>query len=219
MSEVYNYSTNEAESRSTGTIWREPSTHLPVNQADYDRLRQIASTLLRRERQGHPLQSDDLVNEALMRILGSRKTISFHDWDHLRRVVRGAMRRALIDHARSEWAAKRGARAVCVPIQPNALAVDNCTRERIIFAQAFGRLRKRNRRQSRIVEMRVFLSLPIEEIARELSVSTRTIKRDWKEACMFLCQELGLAARPSATPRPSAYKRPIKPTCRPPLDI
>jgi len=174
---------------------------LPIDQAHYDRLRRIASSLLHREYRSHSLEPEDLLHEVLLRLLKGLRTIHFKSWDHLRRTATVSMRHALVDLARAERAVKRGEGAIRVEIQPHCLVTQNCIGEAAVLSQALRHLDEADRRKSRVAEMHLLSAFSFEEIARELSVSTRTVKRDWKDACGFLRRELGTSqAKPARSP-------------------
>ena len=171
--------------------WRPSSSHLSIEQLDYDRLRRIASALLRRERPGHSLQSEDLLHEVVLRWMGSLNEVQFRDWDHLRRSAATSMRRTLIDQARLDGTAKRGCRPVRIQLQPHLLTAESQVPNGIAVSQALERLWQFDKRKARVVELRVYSACSLEEIAEELALSTKTVRRDWKDACKFLRNELG----------------------------
>ncbi len=174
---------------------------LPIDQASYDRLRRIASSLLRRECRTHSLEAEDLLHEVLLRLMKGLRKIPFQDWDHLRRTATVSMRRALVDHARASRATKRGGGEVCVELQANSLVVENHSNEMIEVSQALRRLEQADWRKCRVAELHVLSAFSFDEIARALSVSTRTVKRDWRDARGFLRCELGISRSPSKPPR------------------
>jgi RNA polymerase sigma factor (TIGR02999 family) len=154
----------------------------------YKELRQIARFHLKRERSGHTLQSAALVNEAYLRLMGQRP-FQAADRGHFLAVASRLMRQVLVDYARSHGAAKRGvANRVELDV---SLVLDQvpCT-DVLALDEALERLAKLDEQQSRLVEMRFFGGLELQEIATELSVSESTIKRDWNVAKAWLAREL-----------------------------
>ncbi len=162
----------------------------------YDDLRRIARAHLRRERDGHTLQPTALAHEAYLKLLREPGV----DWRcraHFLSVAALEMRRILVSHARRRKAAKRGLGETLVPLGPDfgdapadpprqlAERVDL-----IDLDEALSTLARRNARQGRVVEMRFFGGLNLEETAEVLSVSLATVKNDWALARAFLRREL-----------------------------
>ncbi len=154
----------------------------------YKELREIARYHLRRERTDHTLQSAALVNEAYLRLLGQRP-FQAGDRGHFLAIASRLMRQVLVDYARSHGAAKRGA-ANRVELDVS-LVLDKvrCT-DVLALDEALSRLAKLDEQQSRLVEMRFFGGLELQEIAAELDVSESTVKRDWNVAKAWLAREL-----------------------------
>jgi RNA polymerase sigma-70 factor, ECF subfamily len=160
----------------------------------YQELRQIAGRQLRRERPGHTLQPTALVNEAYLKLRHLR-SIRWHDRAHFYAFASRIMRRILVDHARSRLAAKRGAGAVQVDwIQGlQAGGADALGPATLIdLDRALDRLAADRPRLARLVEVRFFGGLTVEEAAVLLECSPRTVKRDWVFARAWLLRELGL---------------------------
>jgi RNA polymerase sigma factor (TIGR02999 family) len=160
----------------------------------YQELRQIAGRQLRRERPGHTLQPTALVNEAYLKLRHLR-SIRWHDRSHFFAFASRIMRRILVDHARSRLAAKRGAGAVQVDwIQGlQAGGADALGPATLIdLDRALDRLAADRPRLARLVEVRFFGGLTVEEAAVLLECSPRTVKRDWVFARAWLLRELGL---------------------------
>ena len=160
----------------------------------YAELRRIAARQLRRERVGHTLQPTALVHEAYLRLVDQRNV----DWQsraHFFGVASQVMRRILVDHARRRSAGKRGEGVRCVPI--DEVTDVEAANEIPILAldHALGRLEKVDAELARIVELRAFGGLTIEEAAHVLNVSPSTAKRDWRTAKAWLTRELGEGAR------------------------
>ena len=161
----------------------------------YAELRRVAARQLRDERADHTLQPTALVHEVYMRLVDQREG----DWQnraHFFGVSAQVMRRILVDHARRRAASKRGDGVRCVSID-EARDVAAASEVPILELDgALGRLEKVDAELARIVELRAFGGLTIEEAAHVLSVSPSTAKRDWRTAKAWLNRELGSEARP-----------------------
>jgi RNA polymerase sigma factor (TIGR02999 family) len=161
----------------------------------YAELRRVAARQLRKERADHTLQPTALVHEVYLRIVDQRQV----DWQnraHFFGVAARVMRRILVDHARRHGAGKRGDGVRCVSIdEAKDMAASN---EMPILAldQALDRLESVDSDLARIVELRAFGGLTIEEAAHVLGVSPSTAKRDWRTAKSWLNRELGSEVRP-----------------------
>jgi RNA polymerase sigma-70 factor, ECF subfamily len=154
----------------------------------YRELRRIAQHHLANERADHTLQATALVHEAYMRLVGGGGP--WQNRAHFFGVASGAMRRILVDHARAKRAAKRPSARQQVVLD-EALVISDQHLERIVdIDDALSRLASRDVRQSRIVELRYFGGLTVEEIAEVLGVSINTVKRDWSVARAWLHGEL-----------------------------
>lgn len=157
----------------------------------YRELRGIAARQLHRERNGHTLQPTALVHEAYLRLVEQRDG----DWQnraHFFGVAAQVMRRILVDHARRQGARKRGDNLQRVPLED---VVDGSASVEIPVLgldQALSRLERVDRGLARIVELRAFGGLTIEEAAHVLKVSPSTVKRDWRTAKAWLTRELGI---------------------------
>ena len=161
----------------------------------YAELRRVAARQLRNERSDHTLQPTALVHEAYLRLVDQRQV----DWQnraHFFGVAAQVMRRILVDHARRHGASKRGDGVRCVSIEeakeaaaPNEIPI-------LALDHALDRLEKIDSELAKIVELRAFGGLTIEEAAHVLSVSPSTVKRDWRTARAWLHRELGSEIRP-----------------------
>jgi RNA polymerase sigma factor (TIGR02999 family) len=161
----------------------------------YAELRRIAARQLRRERVGHTLQPTALVHEAYLRLIDQRQ-VDWHDRAHFFGVAAQIMRRILVDHARRHGAAKRGEGVRCVSVD-DARGVPAANEIPILaLDHALDRLQKVDAELARIVELRAFGGLTIEEAAHVLNVSSSTVKRDWRTAKAWLTRELAAEARP-----------------------
>ncbi|MEM1176866.1 MAG: sigma-70 family RNA polymerase sigma factor [Acidobacteriota bacterium] len=162
----------------------------------YAELRAMATRSLRKERSGHTLQATALVNEAYLRIVNQDR-IRWQNRAQFFGVASEMMRRILVDHARRRQAAKRdgGVRITLEDGLSGARGAGSATREVNLIAldEALTRLQDLDPRQARIVEMRYFAGLKIEETAEVLGVSARTVKREWQMARAWLKRELAHA--------------------------
>ncbi len=155
----------------------------------YDELRRLASSYLRRERPNHTLQATALVNEAYLRLV-DQKDVEWKNRSHFLGIAAQQMRRILVDYARSHQAAKRGGLMPKLEFQ-EALFVHNQTAGDVVeLDELISRLSSIDPQQSRIVELRVFGGLTVEEAAGVLSISPATVKRDWTVAKAWLTREM-----------------------------
>jgi RNA polymerase sigma factor (TIGR02999 family) len=155
----------------------------------HDRLRVIAHRQLAREADGHTLETDGLVNEAFLRLLGVER-VQWRDREHLLAIASRMMRRVLIDYADRHRAGKRGGGNSPVTLDETLVAVEDHADELHALDEALERLEQLNPRYSRIVECRFFAGLSIDETAEMLSLSPATVKRDWVSARAWLNREL-----------------------------
>jgi RNA polymerase sigma factor (TIGR02999 family) len=160
----------------------------------YDELRRVAARQLRSERAGHTLQPTALVHEAFLRLIDQRG-VDWHNRAHFFGVAANVMRRILVDHARRRDAQRRGDGLPCLslegvnePAAPDAISV-------LSLDLALERLANLDQELARIVELRAFGGLTIEEAACVLEVSPSTAKRGWRTAKAWLTHELGLDIR------------------------
>jgi RNA polymerase sigma factor (TIGR02999 family) len=154
----------------------------------YDELKRIAAAQFRGERGEHTLQPTALVHEAFVRLLGQRQ-VDWRDRAHFFGLAATMMRRVLVDHARSRGAAKRRAD----PAAPEATTLSARGApdvELLDLDRALTELAGRYPRQTRVVELRYFADLDVEEIAECLTVSAATVKRDWQFARAWLRAEI-----------------------------
>jgi len=155
----------------------------------YDELRSVARNLMRDERKGHTLQTTALVHEAYLRLCGTADS-AWDDRSHYFRVAARAMRHVLIDHARQKKSAKRGGRRQREPLDMiDHLLGDNSV-DLLALDLALTDLGELDPRLAEIVELRFFGGLTIDETARVLEISPRTVKSDWKMAKAWLKDEL-----------------------------
>jgi len=156
----------------------------------YDECRQIASRQLRHEHRQHTLDPTALVHEAYLRLVDQRNA-TWENRTQFFSVVAQVMRRILVDYARARYAKKRGGSAVLVSLEAAAAeSSDPQVVDIIAIDEALGRLAARDPDQVRIIELRFFAGLSVEETAHVLGRSPRTIKREWRLAKAWLYQEL-----------------------------
>jgi len=156
----------------------------------YRELRGIAARQLRNERQGHILQPTALVHEAYFRLVEQRNV----DWQnraHFFGVAAQVMRRVLVDHARRQTARKRGANPQPVALENIIDSSPTPDIQVLALDLALSKLERLDPGLARIVELRAFSGLTVEEAAHVLKVSRSTIKRDWRTAKAWLTRELG----------------------------
>jgi|SRR6187455_2109799 len=158
---------------------------LPVVEAE---LRRMARVHMSRERKEHTLQPTALVNEVFMRLMDGN-AIEWNDRAHFFGICGRLMRRVLIDHARARGYQKRGGGVVRVTVDEQALAGPAGV-DLVDLDRALTHLETVDPRKCRVIEMRFFAGLSVEETAEALSVSTDTVKRDWRIAKLWLLKEL-----------------------------
>lgn len=157
----------------------------------YAELHAIAERQMRRERADHTLQPTALVHEAFLRLVGNET--SWQNRQHFLGVAAQAMRRILVDHARRQKARKRGGGADKIELDEQLIAVGGESGEGLdleALDEALTRLAELDARQARIVELRFFAGLDVEETAAVVGVSPATVKRDWQFAKAWLKREL-----------------------------
>jgi RNA polymerase sigma factor (TIGR02999 family) len=156
----------------------------------YNDLRRSAALYLRRERPNHTLQTTALVNEAYLRLVDQRKVV-WKNRGHFLAVAAQAMRRILVDHARSRNRKKRGGSAEDSPLDHTMLAPSGEDEVDVIaLDEALSKLAAMDARQGRLVELRYFVGLSLEEAAEALDISRATATREWTLAKAWLFREL-----------------------------
>ena len=155
----------------------------------YNELRRVAARYLRRERQDHTLQPTALVNEAYLRLI-DQKQVNWQNRAHFMGVAAQMMRRILVDHAKNQHRAKRGGGAPKVSLDEAAAVCEEGANELVEIHEALTALAAFDERKSRVVEMRYFGGLSVEETAEVLEVSVITVARDWKLAKAWLYTHL-----------------------------
>jgi RNA polymerase sigma factor (TIGR02999 family) len=151
-------------------------------------LRRIARRHLVRERTGHILQTDALVNEAYVRLVDTQ-AVHWHDRAHFLAVASRVMRRILVEAARARRRLKRGGGEEAIPIE-GAIALARNVPDLLRLNDALDALADVSPRKSQVVELRFFGGLTIDETAAVLNVSGDTIRRDWRLAKAWLFREL-----------------------------
>ena len=154
-----------------------------------DELRKIARRCLRNERVGHSLQATALVNEAYLRLIDARR-VNWQNRTHFLAMSARLMRRVLVDYARTKGAEKRGGEMVKVSLTQVAGRTDEPGEDVVALNDALEALEKIDARKGRIVELRFFAGLSVEEAAAVLDVSPQTVARDWTFAKAWLRREL-----------------------------
>jgi RNA polymerase sigma factor (TIGR02999 family) len=155
----------------------------------YDELRRLAATYLRRERGDHTLQPTALVHEAYLRLV-DQKEVHWQNRSHFFGIAAQQMRRILLDYARSHKAAKRGGLAGKLSLEQVMVAAHDNSGDIVALDETLSRLEAIDSQQAKIVELRVFGGLTVEEVAEVLSISPATVKRDWSMAKAWLTREL-----------------------------
>lgn len=161
-----------------------------VIQYVYKDLRRRANAYLKRERQDHTLQATGLVHEAFIKLVDKRE-IEWQDRDHFMAVAAQAMRRILVDHARGRNREKRGGKFDDIPLEEAApRPAGQRSIDLIALDEALGRLADFDERQAKIVELKYFGGMTLEETASILNISEVTVKRDWQIARAWLRNQL-----------------------------
>lgn len=154
----------------------------------YDELRRLADRYLRRERSDHTLQATALVNEAYLRLVD--QNVPWQNRAHFFGVAAEMMRRILVDYARERKAAKRGSGGIKLSLDEAINMSDERATDLIALDEALTALAQFDPQKSRIVELRFFAGLSIEETARVLGIGTATVIRQWRMAKAWLYHEV-----------------------------
>lgn len=156
----------------------------------YEQLRALAQRQMGRERAGHTLQPTALAHEAFLRLADGTE-VPWADRAHLLGVAAHVLRQILVEHARSRGRQKRGGDRHRVTLQAELLAAaEDRALDTLTLDEALERLAALHERQARVVELRFFGGLDVEEVAEVLGVSPRTVKGDWRLARAWLRREL-----------------------------
>jgi RNA polymerase sigma factor (TIGR02999 family) len=162
----------------------------------YQELKRLAARYLRRERQEHTLQSTALVHEAWLRLI-DQNHVHWQNRAQFFGIAAEMIRRILIDHARNRRAAKRGDGAIKLSLDDALATPDRRDFDLVALDDALGDLSKLDPKQGKLVELRFFAGLSIEESAEVLGVSPATVKREWAVAKAWLYRELSERSRRS----------------------
>lgn len=155
----------------------------------YDELRKLAGGYLRRERPDHTLQSTALVHEAFLRMV-DQQAVEWQSRAHFFGIAARIIRQILVDHARARRAQKRGGDALTLPLDEALAVPERKNVDLVALDDALTALARLDERQAKVVELRFFAGLSIEETAEALRTSAATVKRDWVVAKAWLLREL-----------------------------
>ena len=155
----------------------------------YEEMRALARSYMSRERPDHTLQPTALVHEAFLR-LNSSPRVEWRSDTHFLAMAATHMRRILVDHARAAGSQKRGSRPRRVTLGDEFAITEEETLDVLVIDEALRRLEDRSSRQAKVVEMRLFSGMTVDEVAAALGVSERTVKGDWRVARAWLAREL-----------------------------
>lgn len=163
--------------------------HSELMQAVYDELHRCARFFMRRERPDHTLQATALVHEAYIRLV-RQKDVQWQNRAQFYAVAAQLMRRILVDYARNRQADKRMGNRLKLTLDEALEVADRKDLDILLLDEALSELAKFDPRQSRIVELRFFSGLSVEETAEVLGISTATVMREWRIAKMWLYSEI-----------------------------
>ena len=155
----------------------------------YDELRRIARQYLRKERADHTLQPTALVHEAYMKLIDI-SDVSWQDRAHFFAVASNVMRHILVDHARARQTEKRGGEAQRIALEDAVNLSDKSDIDLLALDEAMHQLAEFDAQQSKIVELRFFGGLTIEETAHVIGISPATVKREWTMAKAWLFRRM-----------------------------
>jgi RNA polymerase sigma factor (TIGR02999 family) len=155
----------------------------------YDELRRLAASYMRREREDHTLQATALVHEAYLKLVDQRG-VNWQNRAHFFGVAAQLMRRILVDHARTHLRQKRGGDHQKVSLDEAIVFAETQADELVAVDDSLNQLAKIDPRQARVVELRFFAGLNVDEAADVLGVSPKTIKREWSVAKAWLYADL-----------------------------
>jgi RNA polymerase sigma factor (TIGR02999 family) len=151
----------------------------------HNELRRVAHRLMRGERADHTLQTSALIDEAYLRLIDQRRA-NFNNRAHFFALSAQIMRRILVDYARSRDYAKRGGRAVHISLDDVAVIAPEPSPDLVALDEALSLLAKEDERKARVVELRYFAGLTVEEIGEVLEIAPVTVMRDWTYARAWL---------------------------------
>ena len=161
----------------------------------YGELRRLARHCLMQQRPDHTLESAALVHEAYLRLVG-HSSVRWDDRVHFFAVAAQLMRRILVDHARRKAATKRGGTRVTITLIEDLAPAKERALDVIALDDALQELSRLNQQHGRVIELRFFAGLSIEETAQVLGISPATVKRDWAVARAWLYRELARTTHP-----------------------
>jgi RNA polymerase sigma factor (TIGR02999 family) len=167
---------------------RDPAAREQLVPIVYEELRRLAHHYMRGERAGHTLQTTALVNEVYLR-LTRIDAVRWRDRVHFFAMAATLMRRVLVDYARQRGREKRGAGVTVISLNENAVAPQPAV-DLVALDDALERLAAVDPQQGRVIELRFFAGLSVEETAEALGISPATVKRDWATAKLWLYNEL-----------------------------
>jgi RNA polymerase sigma factor (TIGR02999 family) len=156
----------------------------------HDELRKIARRCMRGERRDHSLQATALLNEAYLRLVDARK-VNWQNRTHFLAMSARIMRRVLVESARARRYRRRGADACRVTLTEGLLVGEPADVDIVALSVALDEFAQIDQRKSRVVELRYFGGLTVEETAEALGISPETVARDWRLARAWLRRELG----------------------------
>lgn len=165
----------------------------------YDELHRLARGYMRRERPDHTLQATALINEAYVKLM--HDDVDWSSRSHFIGVAANVMRRVLVDYARAHKAQHRGGDLQRVEMYDDLAVSPERLDEIAAIDEALKGLARINSRQARVVELRYFGGLSIEEVAAVLNIAPRSVKRDWALARIWLFHELGGSAKSAIDPQ------------------
>jgi RNA polymerase sigma-70 factor (ECF subfamily) len=161
----------------------------------YDELHALARAYFRRQHRSHTLQPTALVNEAFLRLV-DQTSVEWNSRAHFLAVAARAMRQILIDHARGRIRGKRGGGLCRVAMNEGGTPISDSNLELVSLDEALQKLAALDERQSRIVELRFFGGMTVDEVAHVLGVSKSTVESDWRMARAWLHRELSDGSAP-----------------------
>jgi len=156
----------------------------------YDELHRQAARFLRKERQGHTLQTTALINEVYLKLI-KQHSVNWESRTHFFAIAAQAMRRILVDYAKTTHRKKRGGDDLKLPLEEAMqVAAEEKSVDLIALDEALNKLAEQDERQARVVELRYFSGLSLEETAEALHISRATVATDWNMAKVWLYREL-----------------------------
>lgn len=186
------------------------AAHSELMEVVYSELKQLARAYLRREYANHSFAATALVHEAYLKLVDQRK-VQWQSRAHFFGIAAQAMRRILVDRARAALASKRGGAEAKQLLSPELQVIQQPPGvDMLALDQALSRLEEMEPRWSRVVELRFFAGLSVEETATALELSPPTVKRDWSLARAWLYREIGAGANENADrDRSPALRTPV----------